>query len=425
MGCTSNVRSMDGVGRRRAFAGAGFVLATAGAVAALAPALAPARAPQRASAPPLRLDTQLPRWLAPGARIDVAGWSPAGARVQLRARGVVLGTARAGRLGRFELHTRAPARRGRYELALSVGDRRTRLRPLVVRPVVLAAGGDVNLGAGVGDAIAAGGPDVPWTTVAPVLRAADLAIVNLECAVSDRGTPAPGKQYVFRGAPQALAGMARAGIDLASVANNHSLDYGTDAFLDTLAHARRAGIRPVGGGADLARARRATIVVRGGLRIATLAYSDVRPLGFDAAEGKPGAARADTAWIAEDVTRARRRADTVVVYFHWGTELATTPDARQRSFAEAALAAGASVVLGAHPHVLQPVERRSRRLVAWSLGNFVFGALSPRTTASGILLVGLAADGVRSAELLPARIEGFRPRPDPVRTGRVLRRLAA
>jgi poly-gamma-glutamate capsule biosynthesis protein CapA/YwtB (metallophosphatase superfamily) len=415
---------MDCVGRRRATAGAGLVLATAGAVAALSPALAPAGAPQRASAP-LRLDAPLPRWLAPGVRVRVGGWAGAGDRVQLRARGSVLATARAGRLGRFALNLRAPARRGSYELVLAAGDRRAQLRPLVVRPVVLAAGGDVNLGAGIGDAIAAGGPDVPWTSVAPVLRAADLALVNLECAVSNRGAPVPGKEYVFRGAPRALAGAARAGIDIASVANNHSLDYGTDAFLDTLAHARRAGIRPVGGGADLAAARRPVVVVRGGLRIAVLGYSDVRPLGFDAAEGQPGAARADTTWIAEDVARARRRADTVVVYFHWGTELATKPDPRQRAFAEAALGAGASVVLGAHPHVLQPLERRGRQVVAWSLGNFVFGAQSPGTTASGILLVGLGADGVRSAELLPARIEGFRPLLAPAQAARAQRRLAA
>ncbi len=337
----------------------------------------------------------------------------------------MLATARAGRFGRFTLNLRAPSRRGRYELVLAAGDRRVDLRPLTVRPVVLAAGGDVNLGAGIGDAIAADGPDSPWTSVAPVLRAADLAIVNLECAVSNRGTPVPGKEYVFRGEPRALAGAARAGVDIASVANNHSLDYGTDAFLDTLRHARRAGVRPVGGGGDLAAARRPTVVVRGGLRIAVLAYSDVRPLGFDAAEGKPGTARAETTWIAQDVAQARRRADTVVVYFHWGTELATTPDARQRSFAEAALDAGASVVLGAHPHVLQPLERRGRQVVAWSLGNFVFGAVSSSTTASGILLVGLGADGVRSAELLRARIEGFRPLLDPAHAAAALRRLAA
>jgi len=381
---------MDGDARRRAAAGAGFVLALAGAVAALWPALAPAGSPQRATAP-LRLDAPLPQWLAPGARVQVSGWAGAGARVQLRSRGAVLARARAGRLGRFTLQLRAPARRGRYQLVLAEGGRRATLPPLVVRPVVLAAGGDVNL----------------------------------ECAVSNRGTPVPGKQYVFRGAPGSLAGVARSGVDVVSVANNHSLDYGTEAFLDTLAHARRAGLGTVGGGADLAAARKPVILARGGVRFAVLGYSDVRPLGFDAAAGKPGTARAEPAWIAEDVASARRRAEVVVVYFHWGTELATTPDARQHAFAEAALRAGASVVLGAHPHVLQPLERRRRKVVAWSLGNFVFGAASPGTTASGVLLVGLAADGVRSAELVPARIEGFRPVVDRARASRVLRRLAA
>lgn len=416
---------MEGDARRRAAAGAALVLAAAGAVAALWPALAPAGAPERTTAPaPLRLDAPLPQWLAPGARFRVSGWSGAGTRVQLRTRSGVLATARAGRLGRFTLHVRAPARRGRYVLHLAEGDRRKPLRPLLVRPVVLAAAGDVNLGDRIGDAIAAHGPGYPWTGAAPLLRAADVALVNLECAISNRGAPVPGKEYTFRGSPGALAGAARAGVDVVSVANNHSLDYGTDAFLDTLAHARRAGIVPVGGGADLAAARKPAILVRGGLRIAVLGYSDVRPLGFDAAAGKPGAARADATWIAEDVARTRRRADAVVVYFHWGTELAPTPDARQRGFADAALRAGASVVLGAHPHVLQPVERRRRKVVAWSLGNFVFGAASPGTTASGILLVGLGADGVRSAELVPAQIESFRPVVKPARAASVLRRLA-
>jgi len=414
---------MEGVVKRRAAAVACFVLGTTGAVAALWPALAPARGPDRTTVPPLRLDAPLPQWLAPGARVRVSGWAGAGVRVRLRSRGAVLATARAGRLGRFTLRVRAPARRGRYVLALAAGDRRAPVRPLLVRPVVLAAGGDVNLGDRIGDAIAAHGPGHPWTGVAPLLRGADLALVNLECVVSNRGAPVSGKQYVFRGSPGSLAGAARAGVDVVSVANNHTLDYGTDAFLDTLAHAHRAGLRAVGGGADLAAARRPAMVVRGGLRIAVLGYSDVRPLGFDAAKGKPGTARADRTWIAEDVVRARRRADAVVVYFHWGIELARTPDSRQRTFADAALRAGASVVLGAHPHVLQPLERRGRKVVAWSLGNFVFGASSPGTSASGILLVGLGADGVRSAELVPARIESFRPVVEPPRAAAVLRRL--
>ncbi|HWG55738.1 MAG TPA: CapA family protein [Gaiellaceae bacterium] len=407
--------------RRRAAAAAGLCLLAAGAAAALAPLLGP-RGAVAAAAPPLRVTGNLPEWRAPGAPFVVTGWAGRRERVELRAGGRRIAGATAGRLGRFTLRVRAPLRAGRYALALRTPARRLALRPLVVRPVTLAAAGDVNLGDRIGAAIAVEGADAPWRAVAPLLRAADVAVVNLECAVSTRGSPSP-KEYVFRGAPHALHGAARAGVDAVSVANNHAFDFGVEAFLDTLRHARAAGIAPFGGGADLGAARRPVILERGGLRIALLGYSDVRPLGVDAAAGKPGTARADTSWIAADVRAARRRADVVVVYFHWGVELSRQPDARQRTFADAALAAGASVVLGAHPHVLQPVERRGRRAVAWSLGNFVFGAASPGTTDSGILLLRLGGDGVRGVEFVPARIDGFTPVPDTSRARAAVGRM--
>lgn len=343
--------------------------------------------------------------------------------MRLLANGRLLARARSGALGKFVLRLQAPARSARYRLVLQAGSRRVRLPDLVVRPVVLAAVGDVNLGDRIGAAIRSFGSGYPWTSAAPLLRAADVAIANLESAVSTRGTPAA-KKYTFRGDPAAVPAVARAGIDVVSVANNHSLDFGAGAFLDTLRHFRRAGIATVGGGHDSAAARRPAIVSAGGLRVAILGYSDVRPLGFDATPTRPGTARADAGAIAEDVRAARRRADAVVVYFHWGTELARTPDGRQRSFAAAALAAGATVVLGAHPHVLQPVERSGRRLVAWSLGNFVFGATSAGTSATGVLTVGLDRRGVRWNELVPARIDGVRPILDGSRAGATLARLA-
>jgi poly-gamma-glutamate synthesis protein (capsule biosynthesis protein) len=231
-----------------------------------------------------------------------------------------------------------------------------------------------------------------------------------------------GKEYTFRGAPSSLAAVARAGLDAVTVANNHSLDFGVEAFVDTLRHAHRYGLRTLGGG-TLGVARTPSFMDAGGLRIALLAYSDVRPLGFDATPTQPGAAKADPAAIAVDVAEARQHADAVVVYFHWGNELERAPNERQRSLAAVAFAAGATVVLGAHPHVLQPIERRGRRLVAWSLGNFVFGAASPGTTSTGVLLVGLERRGVRWSELVPARIEGFTPVPDGLRMRDTLARL--
>jgi len=372
-------------------------------------ALSVQRADASAHRARLRVVTPSPAWLAPGAAFVVEGWAGAGAGVRVLANGRPIGRTRAGPLGRFSLRIRAPLRSGTYRLALSSAGARIALEPLLVRPLVLAAVGDVNLGDRTADAISSYGAAYPWTRVGSLLRSADLAIANLECAVSSGGTPVSGKQYTFRGPPGALPAAARAGIDVFSLANNHSLDFGSAALLDTRRHARRVGIETVGGGADLAAARRPARFTLGGVRVAVLAYSDVRPLGFDAGPGRAGAAPAFPELVDPDIRRARRSSDVVIVYFHWGTELSTNPDSRQRRLADLAFRAGATVVLGAHPHVLQPIQRGGSKLVAWSLGNFVFAANSPGTTSTGILVTHLGARGVVGARLVPATIDGVRP----------------
>ena len=351
------------------------------------------------------ISAPLPAWVAPGAVVTVRGSSGSHTQVTLLAGSYTLGTAKSGRLGRFAVAGPAPPP-GRYVVSIASEGRRTRVGPLLVRPVVLAAAGDVTFGEG----IAAFGPEYPWRSVGPLLRSADVATVNLEGAVSDRGTAVPGKPFTFRGPPSSLFAAARlAGLDVVSVANNHSLDFGRQAFADTLAAARAAGIAPVGGGPTLAAARRPVVVERGGLRLAFLGYSDIEPPSFFAGPGTAGTAPADPALARADAGRAARVADLVVVWFHWGIERQFTPTGRQRELAAAALAGGADLVLGAHPHVLQTIERRGRRLVAWSLGNFVFLPHSPGTERSGVLIVSLDARGVRSFHLRPATA-GAQPR---------------
>jgi poly-gamma-glutamate capsule biosynthesis protein CapA/YwtB (metallophosphatase superfamily) len=279
-----------------------------------------------------------------------------------------------------------------------------------VRPLKLAAVGDVNLGDRVGTAIATYGVRYPWTSVTPVLRDADIAIANLECSVSTRGSPVPGKEFTFRGTPASLRAMARyAGVDVITVANNHALDYGRLAFADTLRYARSYGMKIVGGGANLTAARRPAIYALGGVRVAMLGYSDVRPPGFDAGPTWSGTAPAFPWYIGPDVRKARRNgADIVVVYFHWGIERTFSPTARQRSLAQVAFDAGATIVVGAHPHVQQPIERPwPGRLVKWSLGNFVFGANTPATESTGILRLKVGHTGVRSYVWRRARIGGL------------------
>jgi hypothetical protein len=353
----------------------------------------------------------LPRWLAPGGRLVVRGTGTPGEVVKLTL-GERTWRTKVRQGGRFVVEGRAPTDAGRYDAAVTVQDARIELvaqGSIQVRPLRIAAVGDVNLGDRVGTAIATYGARYPWLSVAPVLRQADIAVANLECAVSTRGSPVPGKEYTFRGKPSSLRAMARyAGIDVVSVANNHSLDYGRVAFADTLTYARRFGMKPIGGGRDLATARRPRMLAVGGLRVAFLGYSDVRPLGFDASATSSGAAPAFPTYVAADVRAAKTSgADAVVVYFHWGVERSTVPSARQRSLADVAFDAGATIVLGAHPHVLQPREMpRRHRLVAWSLGNFVFGANSPATARTGILRVRLGRAGVLDYGFQRARIGG-------------------
>jgi poly-gamma-glutamate capsule biosynthesis protein CapA/YwtB (metallophosphatase superfamily) len=383
----------------------------AGLGAAVAASLAWGAARAQHERVALGTTSTLPQWLAPGGRLVVRGTATPAEVVRL-----YVGTRRrkttVGRGGRFVFRVRAPAESGRYRVFIELeraGVERLELGSVKVRPLQIAAVGDVNLGDRVGTAIRTYGARYPWLSVAPVLRSPDLAIANLECSVSTRGSPVPGKQYTFRGAPSSLRAMAAyAGIDVISVANNHSLDYGRVAFADTLAYARRFGLRPVGGGRDLAAARKPAIIERGGLRVAFFGYSDVRPLGFDAGPTWSGTAPAFPSYIAADIRGARNRgADVVVVYFHWGAERTYVPSGQQRALAGVAFDAGATVVLGAHPHVLQPREQpRARRLVAWSLGNFVFGANSPGTASTGILRVRLGRAGVLGYAFRRARIGG-------------------
>lgn len=369
----------------------------------------PRAAIAEAAAQPLSVTSVLPGWRAPGVAVPVEGFASANEHVVLRANGRVVDRATSGRLGRYRLHF-AGRTSARYRLTVAAGTRSRRVGTLVVRPVVLAAVGDITFGEQVGPALVANGADYPWRYVARTLRAADITTGNLETAVSTRGVAAA-KEYAFRGPPFALRPLHDlAGFDVLTLANNHAADYGRDALLDTIDFVHAAGMQTIGAGQDSFRARRPAMVERGGLRVAFLGYSDVNPAGFTATATAAGTADADVEAISEDVHAARRRADVVVCFFHWGTELHADPDSRQQVFADACLRAGAKVVLGAHPHVLGPVSRRGpASLVAWTLGNFVFPS-SGVTARSAILRIGLGAGGVTSSRLLPVWIDGFRPR---------------
>lgn len=378
-----------------------------------APAVrAAASAATVATAPPLRLAGRLPAWRAPGAPLTVEGSTAPRARVALLVAGRRVATASAGPKGRFVVTGRLPQRVGRAAVAVASGGRRLAAGSVRIRPIALAAVGDVTFGDGVGWRIARTSTRYPWLRVARVLGTADIATANLEGAVSERGTAVPGKLFHFRGPALSVRAAVRfAGIDVFTLANNHSRDFGAIGLLDTVKAVRTAGGHVVGGGADLVAARTPVILQRGGLRVAFLGYNDVPPWSFTARRGYPGTAPAVPADIARDVRVTRARADLVVVWFHWGAELQPEQNGRQEELARVATEAGATLVLGAHPHVLLPVEQPAPGvLVAWSLGNFVFSPRSEQTARTAVLHVQLGSRGVLGHRLQPARISAEQPR---------------
>ena len=284
------------------------------------------------------------------------------------------------------------------------------------RAVTLAFGGDVHFEGIVRSKLNAS-PTSVMAAIAPVFRKADLAMVNLETAVSYRGAPIPGKSYTFRAPPSAFRALKSGGVDLATVANNHGIDYGMTSFLDTLRYAKRYHFPLVGGGRNVAQAYapyRATIK---GQRIAILGASQVIDSNlissWTAGPGKPGLASAyQVGRLAAAVRSARKTSDTVVVYLHFGTERLACPTSAQYDITRKLIAAGADIVVGSHAHRLQGAGRRGRAFVAYGLGNFVwYSQNSIESITTGVLKVVVTGRRIDGYKWVPARIVGGSPTP--------------
>ena len=281
-------------------------------------------------------------------------------------------------------------------------------------PVTIAFGGDVHFEGAIGSRLAAN-PATTFGPVAGVLRRADLAVVNLETAITERGTPAP-KDFTFRAPPAALTALKEAGVDVATMANNHGLDFGPVGLRDSLAAARSAKFPVVGVGRDAGEAYRAWTTTVKGHRIAVLGATQVLDsnlaAAWTAADDKAGMASAyQEERLLAAVRAARAAADTVIVDLHWGRELANCPIDRQRALAPKLVAAGADVVVGSHAHVLLGGGYLRGAYVHYGLGNFVFYSRGGVTAQSGVLLLTLRGRAVTSSRWVPAVISGGIPIP--------------
>ena len=232
--------------------------------------------------------------------------------------------------------------------------------------------GDVMLGRAVGERLA-GDPEAAWSDeLVELTRSCDLVVANLECCLSERGRPTnllPGKPFYFRGPPQMVRALQALGNVVVGLANNHALDYGPEALLDTLEILDGAGIPVAGAGAGEAGARRG-IVANG---VGLLPASD-HPAEFAAAETEPGIAHADLSqgvpdWAAEELARLRAESDLVVAFPHWGPNMTTEPAPWQRDTAARLQQLGADLVAGHSAHVFHGVGWSERGPLLYDLGD--------------------------------------------------------
>jgi poly-gamma-glutamate synthesis protein (capsule biosynthesis protein) len=245
------------------------------------------------------------------------------------------------------------------------------------------AGGLVRLGA-VGDVMLhgrydkrarAGEAEGVFAPLAAAAAELDVLVGNLETVLAAGGAPRADK-LCLRGDPAYARALAAAGFRVLSLANNHTFDYGWPAFAEMRGHLRAAGLRYAGAGADLAEARAPALVEAGGARFAFLAYCDASTGATQfAGEGTPGVAPLDRELVLADLARWREAVDHVVLLLHWGLEYVAHPTPEQVRLAEELLAAGARAVLGHHSHMLQGVQARDGRLVAYSLANLTDAAV--------------------------------------------------
>jgi len=257
--------------------------------------------------------------------------------------------------------------------------------PPAMEPFTMTFGGDVLVASDVASKLGSGEDytRIIDPALVDLFHDSTLSFVNLESPYSTRGTPAPDKQYTFRGAPKHLTFLTTLGISAVTLANNHTLDFGAGALEDTLDGLDALGVGHAGAGRDLDEAQAPCLLTVGGRTVAFLAASRVIPVTtWNAGPNSPGLFTTyDPAALNAAIAAARQHADLVVVYVHWGEERNPYPKDYQVNMARGYIDAGADLVIGSHPHVLQGLEYYKGKWIAYSLGNLIFTDATKDTMA--------------------------------------------
>jgi len=280
-------------------------------------------------------------------------------------------------------------------------------RSLPPNSISIVAVGDIMLGGTAQEVLQKQDYNYPFRNMIPLLAHADIVIGNLEGPLTSicNSSMDLDKKYIFRSPAEKVApALSKAGFNVLSLANNHILDYGTEGMNDTIDALNSHNIQSVGAGKNITEARAGTVVNTNRDRLGFLSYSLTFPESFWATTDKPGTAFGHQQQITDDIKRLKKITNSVIVSFHWGREKTTELRPYQPKLARAAIDAGASIVLGHHPHVLQEIEQYNGGLIIYSLGNFVFGSYSKDAQTSVVARIALIDGQFHSAEFTPINV---------------------
>lgn len=277
--------------------------------------------------------------------------------------------------------------------------------------VLLAAMGDVMLARTVPQHIPTRNSAWPWEKIAPLMAGADLRCCNLECAVASSGVAIP-KRYSFRADPSLTREVLHAGkIDIVSLANNHTFDFGRSALTETMRKMKHNDIHTVGAGVGRPGALTPCRIIKNGLKLSFIAYTWWTPEGYLPSETGIDLATLDETTLVAELHKAKQQTDLLIVSFHWGTEYAPAPSAYQQRIAHLAIDAGADLILGHHPHVAQAMEIYHNRPIFYSLGNCIFDRSDNRWSNGILALIRLRKNSVTVEKSIPLDIIDARPTP--------------
>lgn len=277
--------------------------------------------------------------------------------------------------------------------------------------VALLAVGDIMVGRDIGKIMSSKCDDYPFEQVSSILKKGDVVFGNMETVLSDQdAAPFFRKPYNFVARTNVSKSLKNAGFSVLNLANNHAMDFGAAAITETRNALNREGIAAFGAGKDLDEARKPLVVAVKGIRVAFLGYGAAHSSMVYADIHRGGTAPIRLDYINKDIQMARNIADVVIVSLHWGKEYSSFPSQSQKSIARKVIDWGADMVLGHHPHVLQGIEIYKDKIIAYSLGNFLFDQKGNGTDRSIILSCHFRGKVLSSAQIIPLdRVNSYFP----------------